>query len=209
MLDVADIAELYWAMRYGDTAGANHHSRQNAQISKDFLREVLTHRHFVTALGQSSIIEIGCGTGELSVMINHFYRTSVLWPTDFSREAVKEATARHATCFFRKFDILNDEISNSFDLALASNVLEHFRDYEAIVEKMFVLAPQVMLLVPYRQMGLDGYDMEGGAGHAVSLTRASFSRWHTVDSFLFKTLGWQHSGRKEEPQQLAILLDQK
>lgn len=209
MLDVADIAELYWGMRYTDPAGANHHSRQNAQISKDFLREVLNHRHFVTALGQERIIEIGCGTGELSVMINNFYRTSVLWPTDFSREAVNQATTRHVTCIFRKFDILNDEISNRFDLALASNVLEHFLDYETMVEKMFVLAPQVMLLVPYRQQGLDGYDMEGGAGHAVSLSKASFKQWNLIDSFLFKTLGWQHSGRKEEPQQLAILLDQK
>lgn len=203
-----DIAESYWQMRFTDPDGVKHHSQQNYRISRDFLNEARNHELINQALGSEKIIEIGCGTGELADLINTAYRTSVMYPTDFSRQAVNEATRLHPLVFYRKFDILKDSLSTRFDLAISSNVLEHFKDYRVMLEKMFALAPMLLLLVPYHQNVTDGYDMEGGAGHAVSFTKASFKQYRMLDSFIFETMGWTHSGRGEKPRQLAILLAQ-
>ena len=206
---MSDLASSYWRMRYSDPNGVKHHSRQNYQISRDFLRQAREHPLINAALAGPAIIEIGCGTGELSAMINELYRPTTIFATDFSREAVNQATVKHPTLFFRKFDILHYTIGHFFNLAIASNVLEHFRDYETMLGKMFELADRVLILVPYRQKGLDGYDMEGGAGHAVSFSLTSFKHYQTVEAFTFETPGWTHSGGREVPKQLAILLAQK
>jgi len=203
------LADDYWQMRFSDPDGIKHHSEQNYRISRDFLIAAREHSLINQALSGPTIIEIGCGTGELSDLINTYYKPTVLYPTDFSRAAVKEATRLHPLCFYRKFDILNDSLTTRFDLAISSNVLEHFKDYRVMLDKMFDLAPRVLLIVPYRQRSLDAYDMEGGAGHAVSFTRGSFSDYQLLGSLTFQTNGWTHSGGGEKPLQLAVLLEQK
>lgn len=197
----------YWTQRYESQEGAEHHSRQNDQISRDFLRHARMRKPFADALSLTPIIEIGCGTGELAALVKALYQTDAYYATDFSRAAIREAQRRHAEINFWIFDVLKDKPFQAFSLAISSNTLEHFIDPWKVIDRMFKLAPLVMLLVPYQQPITDHYESEGGAGHVVEFTEESFDPYVLIDSFTFETRGWQHSSAGEKPLQLAVLLE--
>lgn len=207
----------YWDGRFSETDAIRHHRRQNQQISHDFLRAVKRARtgppgrgaYFNDALrGAHSFIEIGCGTGEMAAMIKSKYETPVTYATDLSPEAVRTAQRYHTKVRYERFDILEDWPTHlaNFSLAIASNVLEHFKDPWLVLDRMLVLAEQAIVLVPYRQPLGDAYDAEGGAGHVYRFTVGSFSAYRVVDWFTFATHGWQHRTGRERPLQLAVLL---
>lgn len=203
-------AASYWDERY--TVGVDHHATQNRQIADDFLAEAMRHDEFAdTLVAARSVLEVGCGTGELAALIAEDFQPERLLATDLSARAVAVARARHPGIAFMPVDILQPpEILSSstrFDLCVSSNTIEHFRDPHAVIAAMLGLAERVLLLVPYAQQRLDGYEAEGGAGHAATITLDTFSRYRIIDSFTFRTDGWQHDAHLEEPLQLAVLLE--
>ena len=206
MIDESALA--YWDGRY--QVGAKHHATQNAQISGDLLLAVHDKPRIHSALQRANrIIEIGCGAGDLTHLIGCLYRRKgkLVIGTDLSAVAVLLARRRYPHDFWEQLDILNDSLANYvFDLAVCSNTLEHFRDPHAAIERMFELAPTQLLVVPLNQPCTDGYEHEGGAGHVFTFTRATFKRYHLVESCLFTTKGWQHSSKGEKPRQLAVLI---
>lgn len=203
----------YWEGRYSDLEGVQHHAAQNFRISRDFLRAVRRRQPvFQQALRRAdSILELGCGTGELAAMVARQYHPRVLFATDFAEMAIRAASTLHPEVRFDRFDILRDWPTplGGFELAIASNTLEHFRDPHLVLSRMLELAQQAIILVPYRQPVTDGYDAEGGPGHAFRFTRETFRRYRTLASFTFATDGWQHRSADEEPLQLAVLLEPK
>lgn len=204
-----EIAADYWASRYTDPKGAEHHSKQNTLISADLLKHAAARKEFVAALGSERIIEIGCGTGELAAQIAATYATPVYYATDFSRAAIAAAKARHDHVNFWVFDVLRDRPFARFDLLISSNTLEHFSSPRDVIERMLQIAPLVMLAIPYKQPVTDSYEAEGGAGHAVELNLATFDPYTIIDYFVFRTVGWQYSSGGELPQQLAVLIRAK
>lgn len=201
-------ALAYWSHRYKEQGAFLHHVQQNQRISNDFLRAARDHPRFSTALKSPEIIEIGCGTGDLAIKIKTEYNTGVYYATDFCREAVNQGN-RESVLNFWVFDILKDPPPKRFHLALSSNCLEHFSDPHLVIEKMFGLAPQVMVITPYRQPITDGYDTEGGAGHVSTFDEQTYDRYNLVDCFKFYTTGWTYSVAGEPPLQFAALITQK
>lgn len=201
--------EIYWKERFTSREGVMHHGQQNMQISRDFLLHARTRGLFANALSSDRIIEIGCGTGEMSALIKGRYGTRLLYATDFSRAAVDAAQKRHPEVNYWVFDVLNDPPCGQFDVAIASNVLEHFTQPYAVIDRMLTLAPLVIVLIPYKQPVRDGYVDEGGAGHVFKFSKKTFKPYRVIDSFLFDTDGWQHRSGNETPKQLAVLLSAK
>ncbi len=199
----------YWATRFTDPQAIAHHVRQNQQISQDFYLHSRNRWQFRRALSQSSIIEIGCGSGDFAQIIGRYYQPQNFVSTDFSAEAVIAASERLPHLNFRQHDILTDPIFGHFDLAVASNVLEHFKHPHAVIEKMLKFAPQALAIVPYGQPLGDGYEGEGGAGHVYTFRSSTFDHYFIHDRFLFETEGWQHSTAGERPRQLAVLFSKK
>jgi len=209
-------AKTYWASRYGHAQGVAHHSRQNDQITTDFFRNLkyLGEQDKGYVIGRTlrrarRVIEIGCGTGEMSAAVANFRRGVVLG-TDLSPEAVVEAAQRYPQASFQVLDIQNDDLGhlNGYNLAVCSNVLEHFKNPHPIIDRMLQIADTCLILVPYNQPLSDGYDSEGGAGHVYTFTRSTFTKHYKVlDGFLFKTEGWQHSTNGENPRQYAVLVE--
>ncbi len=197
------VPAAYWEQRFSNSTAVAHHARQNKAISRDFFAEAVKHPKFVKALSVKRIIEVGSGTGELCALIHERFSPEVLHGSDFSRAAVNVALKRHPWIVFWVYDVLMDDPMGRYDLCVSSNVLEHFREPFTVLERMFALASTVLLILPYRQPILDGYDGEGGAGHVASFAKRSFRFYTLMDAFTFKTDGWQH-GRN--PQQIAVLL---
>ena len=101
---------------------------------------------------------------------------------------------------------MNDSATDVYDLAVCSNILEHFRQPHIIISKILQMCKCLIILVPYNQPSVDGYDNEGGPGHVFQFTDSSFDQYQMIDSFIFQTNGWQHSSRGETPLQIAVAI---
>lgn len=207
-------AETYWAERYGHKMGVEHHSKQNADITEDFMLRLkyldvadsgAKIAHEIRAA--KKIIEVGCGTGELSAALKKRCKCEVVG-TDLSQHAVLAARDKHPGMRFETLNILTDNLEKfgKFDLAVSSNTLEHFKNPYAVIERMFFLSSRLLFVVPYNQPLADGYEDEGGAGHVFRFTKRTFSRYKVLDEFMFETKGWQHSSKGEKPMQYAALI---
>ena len=203
-------ARDYWAKRYTEPQAIRHHATQNAQLSKDLMFAVAKNPVMNQALGKASaVLEIGCGTGDLSSHISRSYAPTTLYATDFSREAVMAATKRHPHLTFWVWDVLKDSFERTFDIAVSSNTLEHFTDPHLVIGRVLKYAKEFLIVVPYKQPLSDGFDNEGGAGHVSSFSKSSFSRYNVRAAAVFESKGWQHRVKKERPRQLAILIRTK
>ena len=199
-------AAEYWAWRYSDPEAIEHHARQNQFIAQAFLRHARIHQPVIEALAASWIIEVGCGTGEFSAMLRDSFSVPYLYATDFSFEAIKVAEQRHPQVNFWRFDVLKDEPFRHFELAVCSNVLEHFRTPHTVINKLFHMADKLLIIVPFNQPATDNYEYEGGAGHVYQFTVEDFSDYKIIDTFRFRTKGWVFSSCGESPEQLVLLL---
>lgn len=194
----------YWSWRYAEHAEA--HAEQNLLISKDFIASARGNKLFATALRVHSVVEFGCGTGELVAMLTGEFGIPEGLGTDFSLRSVQRATRayeRHGLAF--KVHDARQPLGRRFDLSICSNTLEHFKDPFPIVQNMLACSNRAIIIVPYKQPCTDGYDDEGGAGHVYTFDEKTFGD-ETEGYLLFQSPGWQHSSRGEKPFQMAVLL---
>lgn len=198
----------YWNARYTLPEGVEHHAKQNETIARDLCAEIKKRPRFHDAFRGKSGIEVGCGTGDLCNALESILYCSCEG-TDLSSFAVEVASIRFPDLFFSQHNILKDPPLGTYDIAVASNVIEHFRNPGIVIDRMFEMAPQVVVVSPFNQPISDGYDNEGGAGHVARITLDTFKDYKVEYSFLFRTGGWQHSVDGEVPLQIAVLLGQK
>lgn len=198
---------IYWEDQFKNRFKA--HSDQNFDISNDFLKNL--NINFKNIIDESSkIIEVGCGTGELSYLINKKYNKKILG-IDVSNEAIKYAQQNYlnSNLEFKCLNLLTEQVYDFYDLAICSNVLEHFKNPFVLIDKILSISKFLIALVPYEQPCTDSYEYEGGAGHVFTFNEYSFNNYNLNSYFIFTTPGWQHSALDEVPKQLAVLLTKK
>lgn len=199
------MSDIYWDDQFKNRCSA--HSEQNDTISLDFIKN--SKEKFLKRIKKAeSIIEIGCGTGELLHHIYHRFNKNLMG-LDVSQEAIEFAKRTYSQIEFKQFDVLKQDIEKKYDLAICSNVLEHFKDPFVLIDKILSFSNSLICLVPYKQPVTDHYEYEGGAGHVFMFDESSFAKYSVLDSFIFKTNGWQHSALGEEPKQFAVLIEKK
>lgn len=202
------IALEYWDGRYSLPEGIEHHARQNEQLANDFSKNVQSRPAFREYLNEKLVIEVGCGTGDLtSILTDRHY--CACEGSDLSGLAVEIARMRFPHLIFKQHDILRDKPLGTYEVAIASNVIEHFKNPRRVINKMLKMAPTVVIVAPYNQPMVDGYEAEGGAGHVSTITYGTFDPYRVLFSFLFRSDGWQHSSAGETPIQIAAALSQK
>jgi len=88
------------------------------------MMELLKH------VGQpDSILEVGCGEGELIKKLANIFPSARLLGLDVSRDVIDEAKRRHVGLDFKVMSIYQlTEQFEKFDLVVASEVLEHLED---------------------------------------------------------------------------------
>ena len=193
------------------------HARQNDIISKDFLSNMRTQPAFQEARGQAnSILEFGCGTGELLNRIRiDFPKITSCLGIDISEMAIFYANIHYKRkgLEYRCYEALQEngfENLGKFDLIICSNTLEHFKKPHDVIEKMLKTGvPFLVFLVPYLQPCTDRYDCEGGMGHVYAFDDRTFTRYNILSKFTFTTKGWRYSSKGEIPTQLAVLIGNK
>jgi SAM-dependent methyltransferase len=200
-----------WEINYIDSL--LHHSHQNKLISLDFLKAIKKRKLFLDQIKNSnSILELACGTGELSHFINQKYNTQKIIGLEISESAVKIADFLYSNNNLSFVKINPEDKLNEFgkfDTVICSQLLEHFSKPDIMIEKMFEVAPVVIAIIPYDQPIIDTYTEEGGGGHVYRFTEDSFKLYKIIDSVIFETLGWDYSSKGETPKQLAVLISKK
>ncbi len=118
----------YWEARYqgGGTSGAGSYGRL-ARFKADFIND------FVRRLGVASVLDLGCGDGNLLSLLNVPDYTGV----DVSQTSLDRCTARFPTGRFVPFDLV-DTIAAA-DLALSIDVVFHLVEDAAFAQHMRAL----------------------------------------------------------------------
>lgn len=198
-----------------------HHVDQNSLISIDFINALINNGingksvDFIDVLrGARSIIEIGCGTGELLQEIAQKFNLSRCLGVDLSSNAIKYASQRNQNPAIKylQFDCIKKSLVQElgcFDVAVCSNTLEHFQSPFVLLDAILECCDYCMILVPYKQKYLDPFVEEGGLGHVYSFDEHTFDRYTALSWFTFFSHGWVHYRFDEQPLQLAVLLKGK
>src|SRR5210317_51205 len=79
-----------------------------------------------------SVLEIGCGTGELIGKIKGKRKTGV----DFSEEMVKVASDRYSDVEFKVMEAENLQLDQKYDLIILSNLIGFTSDVQKVFEEL-------------------------------------------------------------------------
>ena len=182
-------AKQDWEDKYSRTWDA--HRRQNQIITEDAAKVLPPPFLDVLHRGRA-ILEIGCGTGELSNWLAHETGARLLG-VDLSQTAISAARRLYSPpCEFQAVSYRDlFATPRRFDLVVSSHTLEHFKNYEEVLHEWLQLAPLVLLIVPYKQE-IDAAEYEeGGLQHRSSLDETALKSFRILESFTFPSDGWQ------------------
>jgi ubiquinone/menaquinone biosynthesis C-methylase UbiE len=202
-------ASDFWQDQY--VSELKHHTNQNLTIANDFIKVVQERASFKELLKNThSLLEIGCGTGDMCEILRTTFSLSKVAGIDLSINAIDFAKTRFSEIDFIQFDILNQDISTlgNFDIIISSNTLEHFYDPYAIIDNFLPFCQYFVVIVPFSQPP-DGCGDDGSGGHIATFYDDSFNKFEIVDKFLFRTDGWVYSSKGEVPQQLVLFIKGK
>ena len=152
----------YWENRFGtnwEECGGRSQTAFFAQMLLDGLpaavRDEIRDAHM-------SIADFGCALGECAALFKAEFPESRVSGLDFSSRAVTDAKALHPECEFARLDILADVYP--CDVAICSNVLEHFPDPRVPFGRLLKMARKyVLIMVPME-------DNDGIAEHVSRFT---------------------------------------
>ena len=91
-----------------------------------------------------SILEIGCGTGDLLASLNPSYGVGI----DFSPEMVKRAKKKHPNLEILEMDALDLSINEKFDYIILSDLLNDIWDVQSLFEQIKSLcSPKTRIII--------------------------------------------------------------
>lgn len=190
-----------WEEHYSGES-LDRQARQNYRLSRDFLGAIKFS--FIQGVISDSkrILEFGCGTGELCVFL-HAINHNVVVGQDIAKNAIEHAKVKYGgICTFTDEPI--ESFSCDFDLIVSSNTLEHFHDPHAILNKLFKLSKRVLLIIPYKDTGINPEAEEGGLHHVVTFDENSFANYRILAETKFKSNGWSNGS---DPLQWVLVLE--
>ena len=94
------------------------------------------------------LLEVGCGTGQITPWLCSTVAPGKVTAVDFSREMLAKAQAKEIDADFRLLDICDDGPMGEFDVALCFHCFPHFRDQAVALRNLSsALKPDGSLVV--------------------------------------------------------------
>lgn len=149
-------SEEYWEQRFATGSwnenDGNVQSEYFANMALDFLPDWLKLEIKECHL---SIIDVGCAEGDGTAILAREFPSSRVTGVDFSEKSIEKANKKFPYCCFEKMDIAEESVTA--DVVFCSNVLEHFKAPETVLENLFTENVKfVILLVPFKDVsGID------------------------------------------------------
>jgi SAM-dependent methyltransferase len=149
------------------------------------IREDLVRR--VLALNVSSILDVGCGSGENLAALDAsgvFELTGV----DISREGIELARRRTPKARFELLDIEHAALPERFDFVMSIQVLEHLQDDVSALRNMAAMSHRYVFI---STIGGRMRRSEPGTGHVRNYTRADLAaKLEAAGLRLLEVSGW-------------------
>ncbi len=119
------------------------------QSPEKMLAEVQRRAEWLNLRPGESVIEVGCGTGQLTGWLADLVRPGRVLGVDFSGEMLRKAAAKGIDAVFRLADACRDELGREeFDAAFCFHSFPHFRDQPAALRNLArCLKPRGRLIV--------------------------------------------------------------
>ena len=115
----------YWDGVYERELSANH-------IRTDSERPDLIMKEF----NGGNVLDVGCGTGELTREFRRNFPNAEIWGSDFSMKAIDYCRQQNKTIFYANHPLLNKEYDKKyFDMITIMHVLEHLDKPEELIER--------------------------------------------------------------------------
>jgi ubiquinone/menaquinone biosynthesis C-methylase UbiE len=121
----------------------------SGQSPDDTVETVKRHAGWLGLRPGQCVLEVGCGTGQLTGWLAEQVRPGRVVAVDFSREMLRIAEAKGIAATFRLADVCQDDLGQvEFDVALCFHSFPHFRDQPAALRNLAqCLRPQGRLVV--------------------------------------------------------------
>ena len=194
---------------------------RNSHMVVDFLTHAqcrparMMNELFCTA---KSCVEVGCGTGEFLAYLMEMSPIMEGLGIDLSETAIEHARATHKptkegqNLAWGVTDATQVAVSTPFDVLIANQVVEHFRNPAALIKRFQELAQYVLVITPYKERipkwGADILD--GSDNHLVSIDESTYGEFDVLeDMVFFSKEGWGVSREGECPLQYAALIKGK
>lgn len=201
-------AQQCWDERYSNQS--LYAKEQSKILASSFIEHIKQNKAFFEVFSKTkSILEIGCGPGELAYLMRPMCNVQNITATDCSKVAIRMASETYSKDISFKVHDGRRPFPEKFELAIASNVLQLFKNPFLLVDNMLESASHCIIMVPYRQPLSDGYDDEGGFGHVFSFNDETFNKYNVVAKMTYTTNAWTYSSAGETPMILAVLIRNK
>jgi len=174
-----------WDAAY--TAGDHWDQIDGGAITRAFADALIANLDPDTqaACASGSILDWGCGRGEMTHTLRERFPGAVIVGQDFSAVAIAAARKAYGEQF-----ICAEQITGEWDVIIASNVLEHLLEPRAVMREHMRHTPRYVAMVPYEEALGPGEgltpEQRRAAGHA-HLHRfgaddlGEFEGWRTVN----------------------------
>ena len=98
----------------------------------DTVRRIGGHAHLLELCPGEAVVEVGCGTGQLTGWLSDRVSPGRVTGVDFSSKMLAKASLKGIAADFRVADICRDDLGEAcFDAALCFHSFPHFRDQSA------------------------------------------------------------------------------
>ena len=115
------------------------------------------HRHqrkallkLIAKLDVRTVIDVGCGSGDILAAISRALPHLELKGTDVSEQALSLAVRRVPKAFFSQLDAQTQKLDEQFDLVLCNQVIEHLVDDISALRNMSAMAKRWVVVATMR-----------------------------------------------------------
>lgn len=139
----------------------------------------------LSAQFEGTILDFGCGLGDAIPVYNKHYPKAKLLGLDHSESAISLCRMKYGE--MAEF-ICGDvkEVPN-VDVIIASNVLEHISNDEAVIASLLSKCSQLYIFVPYKKRPLC-------SEHVNYYDKKSYCKFAPIETLVFFTPGWTQYG---------------
>jgi ubiquinone/menaquinone biosynthesis C-methylase UbiE len=161
----------------------------SGQSPAETVETIKRHAHRLRLAPGNCVLEVGCGTGQLTGWLADQVRPGKVVGVDFSREMLRLAKAKGIAATFLHADVCKDVPGNTeFDLALCFHSFPHFRDQSAALRNLArALKPRgrliVMHLHPRHEVNAFHHGVGGTVMHDFLPDDSQFGVWLDAAGF--------------------------
>lgn len=145
-------SQEYWEERF-NTDWNTYSGDEQTKFFANLLCELLPEE-FIKECNENkyTICDIGCAEGDALPIEKSVLKNASIYGEDFSEKAIRQAKEKYSEFEFYVCDILHSENEKKYDVVVASNIVEHFRDTNKVLNCLCNRAKRyTVIMIPYRE----------------------------------------------------------